>query len=552
MTEYVASRRPGLTPLPVILSALLMLVTAAAAQALPRDVRTNLISATVQVIPWDDAAGDFAPWSGSGTIISTDGYVLTNYHVIGHTDSRDNLEWHGILMTDVKSADLPPQLTYWARFVAGDPLLDLAVLRIEELPDETPVPAGTVFPAVPVGDSNTLLPGDSLTVVGYPGISGSTITFTQGIMSGWLGEDQTTGGRQWIKTDAKITGGNSGGAAVNERGELVGIPTAGSHVLDGAVYEEQLYIRPIALAWALIGPHVPNVFRPDSSPVQAGPGTQSQVSTQPAQPPVQQSPETGGVPSGNQGALAIGQSVTRTAASASEEFITWHAYAVSVPAGQPTLTITVTSDDDIDFAYSFGRDIENWNDVDYLNDSPDAGGSSTVQNPPAGILNIDVLNAYARPISYTISISGSDQAQSAAVPPESVAPAGWPEPTPWGHQGVLTVGRPLAGNLQQDPTSTQSTYHSYEFDVPAGAAALTVTLDALGVLDLALKHGSPISSYAEIAEGGDWQYWEWGPDGGGLSTLQVAAPQPGRWYLDIVNYGNQTSDGRYTLQVDVR
>src|SRR5690554_4245770 len=249
------------------------------AQPLPRETRAQLIAATVQVVPWDDEAGELASWTGSGTIISPDGYILTNYHVIGDNDTRSHFDWHAIFMTDVNAADLPPVLSYWARFIAGDPLLDLALLHIEQFPDESPVPAGTMFPAVSVGDSHTLLPGDGLTVVGFPGISGATITFTQGIMSGWLGEDLNSGGRQWIKTDAKIAGGNSGGAAVNERGELVGIPTAGFHTLDGATYEEQLYIRPIALAWALIGPHVANVVRPS-------------LASSPATPAVPQTPQS--------------------------------------------------------------------------------------------------------------------------------------------------------------------------------------------------------------------------------------------------------------------
>ncbi len=596
-----------------LLMILMMLVSAATAQVLSREIRTNLISATVQIIPWDDVAGDFVLWSGSGTIISQDGYVLTNYHVIGDMDMREHFEWHGIFMTDVKSADLAPELNYWARYVAGDPLLDLAILRIEEYPDETPVPAGTVFPAIPVGDSHSLLPGDGLTVVGYPGISGATITFTQGIMSGWLGEDQVAGGRQWIKTDAKIAGGNSGGAAVNERGELIGIPTAGYHTLDGAVYEEQLYVRPIALAWALIGPHVANVVRPDTvtQPVTA---TQP-VQTQPAQAqpdPPQQPPATGtAVPSGNQGALAIGQSVTRTAAAASQEFITWHGYAVSIPAGQPAITITVTSDDDIDFAYSFGRDILDWTDVDHLEDTDAFGGSRTVSNPPAGTLNIDVLNTYFHPISYSISVTGADGAVAPGIPladtqvpvqpggttppfgtpaqappfgtpaeapggvppfgtpaetPAGVPPFGtpaappfggtpaagnWPAPVAFGNMGVLSLGQLTPGNLLQDPESTQSTYHTYSFHVPAGASLLTVSLDTQDVLDLALKHGSEINSYAEIEEGGDWHYWEWGVQDG-VTVMQVPAPQAGAWYLDIVNYGNLVTDGRYTVQVDVQ
>ena len=541
---------------------ILSLAGTALAQPLPREIRTQLISATVQVVPWDDAAGDLAPWTGSGTIISPDGYILTNYHVIGDNDTRSYFDWHAIFMTDVNAADLPPALNYWARYIAGDPLLDLAILRIEEFADESPVPAGTVFPAVPVGDSHTLLPGDGLTVVGYPGISGTTITFTQGIMSGWLGEDLNSGGRQWIKTDAKIAGGNSGGAAVNDQGELVGVPTAGIHSLDGETYEEQLYIRPIALAWALIGPHVANVVRPSlaSAPVTAQtPPTPPMTTPVPANSTNSPTPPaSAAVPSGNQGALAIGQSVTRTAAAAVEN-LTWHSYVISVPAGQPAITVSVTSADDIDFAYRFGSEILDYNQVDFLSDQVDQGGSQTISNPPAGLLYVDVLNAYSRPIEYTVSVTGTQLAGEsvAPVPPvtqqqtESPAAINYPAPAPYGDMGILQIGQQIAGNLQQEAADvTSSVYHTYEFKVPAGTASLTIVLEAEGMLSLAAKHGSPIQSYSDTAEGGDWHYWVWAEESGAPVTLQIAAPQGGTWFLDVINYGNQTADGRYTLRID--
>jgi len=59
---------------------------------------------------------------------------------------------------------------------------------------------------MPVGDSNLLLPGDPIFVVGYPGIAGSTVTFTSGIMSGWLGEDLQAGG-DWLYRDSSANPG---------------------------------------------------------------------------------------------------------------------------------------------------------------------------------------------------------------------------------------------------------------------------------------------------------------------------------------------------------
>jgi len=247
----------------LLLLALALLVAGHAwSQAiLPREVRERILQAVVEVRPYDMAGNRFAGTSGSGTVVSPDGFVLTNFHVVGDNDTGRSYEWHGIFVTDPRSPDLEPEFRYWARFVAGDPRHDLAIVHIVEDAEERPLPTGFVFVSMPVGDSNSLIPGDPITVVGYPGISGSTITFTSGIVSGFLGEDLAAGGKQWIKTDAKLARGNSGGAAFDENGLLVGIPTLRVQTTDGSYIEQQDYLRPIALAWPLLTTHVANVNR---------------------------------------------------------------------------------------------------------------------------------------------------------------------------------------------------------------------------------------------------------------------------------------------------
>jgi serine protease Do len=228
------------------------------AQALPREIRQKILKAVVQVFPLKDN-GEPVGWSGSGTIISESGYILTNFHVVGDTETRQIYKNHAILFTEFP--DQPPVYKYIAQIVATDPTYDLAVIKIGLDNKGNKIPSNTRFTAMPVGNSNDLIPGDAITMVGYPGISGSTITFTQGLMSGWLGEDFESGGKNWIKTDGKISHGNSGGAAFNERGELIGVPTAGRTQVNGVEREEQAYVRPIGLAWSTLGPNVPDIVR---------------------------------------------------------------------------------------------------------------------------------------------------------------------------------------------------------------------------------------------------------------------------------------------------
>jgi serine protease DegQ len=137
---------------------------------------------------------------GSGVIVSSDGYVLTNHHVIANADEIQTVLWDGRVTL--------------ARVVGSDPDTDLAVLRIE----------GSNLPAMPLESGGPVSVGDVVLAIGNPFGLGQTVT--QGIVSG-LSRNQLNLStyEDFIQTDAAINEGNSGGALVNANGELIGINT---------------------------------------------------------------------------------------------------------------------------------------------------------------------------------------------------------------------------------------------------------------------------------------------------------------------------------------
>jgi len=187
--------------------------------------------------------------TGSGTVISARGDILTNFHVLAVKDS-DQLAngGEGILVAipPVPGAKAAPK--FLAKVVAADPALDLAVIRVVSDVDGAPVSGDLGLRPVPLGDSDKTQLGDQLTVIGYPSIGGvGDITVTRGIHAGVI---TVKDAGLFVKTDAEMNPGNSGGTAVDASGRLVGVPTAGRFATDmpGKIG----LIRPIAAARALI------------------------------------------------------------------------------------------------------------------------------------------------------------------------------------------------------------------------------------------------------------------------------------------------------------
>src|SRR4029079_7359401 len=83
------------------------------------------------------------------------------------------------------------------------------------------------LPVLPLGDSDAVNLGDPVHVFGFPAIGSGSLTYTTGVVSGFLFEDEIDG-TAWINSDAVTSGGNSGGTALNSTGQLIGIPTSGS------------------------------------------------------------------------------------------------------------------------------------------------------------------------------------------------------------------------------------------------------------------------------------------------------------------------------------
>jgi S1-C subfamily serine protease len=178
----------------------------------------QMAQATVQIVGLD---GDGQPLcTGSGTFVSTDGMILTNAHVVTRDAACDFVSL-GISVTDDVSR--PPQMLYLAEPLAYNDVIDLAVIRVTN-PVSEDVALPDLFPALAVGNSDELSIGDDIRVLGYPEIGGETITFTNGAVGGFTAQ-AGIGERALIKTEATIAGGNSGGAAIDSEGRLIGIPT---------------------------------------------------------------------------------------------------------------------------------------------------------------------------------------------------------------------------------------------------------------------------------------------------------------------------------------
>jgi hypothetical protein len=111
--------------------------------------------------------------------------------------------------------------------------LDIAVIQIKTDLNNSPVDDTSLnLPFIPLGNADNLRLGDPLTILGYPGIGGQTITLTRGEVSGFTAE-AGRGARAFIKTSATIAGGNSGGLAADPEGYLIGIPTQLGYGGDG-------------------------------------------------------------------------------------------------------------------------------------------------------------------------------------------------------------------------------------------------------------------------------------------------------------------------------
>ena len=164
--------------------------------------------------PFDDFFGDFFGFgngqkrrqqvetpkrkaSGSGVIISADGYIVTNNHVVQDADEIM------VKLNDKKE--------YKGRIIGTDKTTDLALIKVE----------AEGLPAIPIGDSDKLKLGEWVLAVGNP--FNLTSTVTAGIVSAKSRSLNANDVESFIQTDAAINAGNSGGALVNAKGELVGI-----------------------------------------------------------------------------------------------------------------------------------------------------------------------------------------------------------------------------------------------------------------------------------------------------------------------------------------
>lgn len=223
--------RPTLTPAPTL-----------SEEELARAARVALVKLWV---PNDDG---LVVASASGSLVDSRGLILTNWHLLWHKEGNAIVARNTageVYVGLFRSATSPAVMEYVAQYLTYDPNLDLAVFRIVRRYQGSAGPFPT-FPTVRIGNSDLMDAPDPIFILGYPALTEGYPTITRGIMSG-RARDETG---DWITTDTEISPGNSGGMALNSRGELIGVPSQIWYRTD--VPAKMGYLRPINAARPLL------------------------------------------------------------------------------------------------------------------------------------------------------------------------------------------------------------------------------------------------------------------------------------------------------------
>jgi S1-C subfamily serine protease len=181
---------------------------------------------------------------GSGVLITDDGYIVSNSHVIEDCYGE-------IYIATTEDVDTPTEITYIAKIIHDNPELDLVLLKIVSFENGSSI--GTQFEYFDLFSTDELSLGETIQIWGYPTARGDGTTYslqinlTKGTISGF--ESDYSLKRGWIVTDADISYGNSGGAALDETGRLVGIPTFGR--TEGASWLGYLRSADVLKSWLM-------------------------------------------------------------------------------------------------------------------------------------------------------------------------------------------------------------------------------------------------------------------------------------------------------------
>ena len=254
-----AAEDPNATPTPVIAPPIVPPGSVSLAGAEERDAGARevipdarLAQSVVQLQLFDTSTGFVRMVrNGSGVVVDrAQRLIITSYILVAPFRSDGTPTYTSIAIAVNRQTGSEPSLEFEAEIVAAAPSLDLAVLRVTRVYRGGPIGPGEFdLPEVNVGDSDALAHGDALRFLGHPGLDATgapgsqAVASTTATVTGFRGHSAVDG-RAWLKTDARLPYGISGGPVFDATGNLVGVATQLQYDPDAVVGQ----VRPVNLA----------------------------------------------------------------------------------------------------------------------------------------------------------------------------------------------------------------------------------------------------------------------------------------------------------------